>query len=387
MLTGLEVLLQKTPKRLKGKSIGLVVHPASVDHSLNHAVELLHGHKDFQITALFGPQHGIRGETQDNMIEWEGFVDERTGLPVYSLYGASREPTAEMMKDIDIMVVDLQDVGTRVYTFTSTLFLVMEACSRHGREVVVLDRPNPINGIGMEGYLLEAQFRSFVGMLELPMRHGLTMGELACMYRAARGLACPLQVVRMCGWRREWWFGSTKLPWVMPSPNMPTPDTAAVYPGTVIFEGTNISEGRGTTRPFEIIGAPRVEPEIFAGAMNSRNQQGVHFRPLFFQPTFHKWAGELCGGVQIHITDREKFQPFLTALSMLVEITRRWGEHLRWKEPPYEYEKEKLSIDIIAGTNKLRIGLEKGRTADEMQQEWMEGLNKFADFRKDFLLY
>jgi len=291
------------------------------------------------------------------------------------------------MKDVDVMVVDLQDVGTRVYTFTSTLFLVMEACAQHGREVMVLDRPNPINGIGMEGYLLEAQFRSYVGMLELPMRHGLTMGESAGMYHTARGLACPLHVVRMRGWRREWWFSSTKLPWVMPSPNMPTPDTAAVYPGSVIFEGTNISEGRGTTRPFEIIGAPWIEPEMFAGAMNSRNLQGVYFRPLHFQPAFHKWAGELCGGVQIHIADREKFQPFHTALSLLEEIRHRWGEHLRWKEPPYEYEKERLPIDIIAGTDKLRVGIEKGRTADEMREEWTEGLNEFVDFRKDFLLY
>ena len=387
MLTGLEVLLQKGLKRLKGKRIGLVVHPASVDRGLRHAAELLIGNKELHITALFGPQHGIRGETQDNMIEWEGFRDERTGLPVYSLYGATREPTPEMLNDVDVMVVDLQDVGTRVYTFASTLFLVMEACAKHGREVIVLDRPNPINGVDLEGYVLEPSFRSFVGMMELPMRHGLTMGELAQMYKTVRKLKCSLKVVRMSGWRRKWFFTSTRLPWVMPSPNIPTTDTAIVYPGTVLFEGTNLSEGRGTTRPFEIIGAPWIKPESLAHELNSRNLPGVHFRPLYFHPAFHKWAGELCGGVQIHITEKEKFQPFFTAVSLLAEIHRRWGEKFQWKEPPYEYENEKLPIDIIAGTDKLRKGIEAGNTAAEMREEWEENSIDFRKFRQEFLLY
>lgn len=395
MLTGLEVLLSKKADLLRGRRAGLLAHPASVDGNYRDAADLLLAEPGVEVAALFGPQHGLWGHTQDNMIEWEGFRDARTGLPVHSLYGESRKPTPEMLEGIDVMVVDLQDVGTRVYTFASTLFLVMEACSEAGRDVVVLDRPNPIGGVGIEGGILSPGFRSFVGMARTPMRHGLTLGELAGMFHATEGLACALRVVKMEGWRREWWFDETGLPWVPPSPNMPTPDTAAVYPGMVLLEGTNLSEGRGTTRPFETVGAPWVEPRELADALNGRRSlrlgavrlEGAFFRPLRFQPAFHKWAGEVCGGVQVHVTDRAAFRPVLAALILLEEIKSRWGDRFEWNQPPYEYEREKLPIDVIAGTDALRKTLNSGSPVAGLYERWCGECNGFEEVRREFLLY
>ena len=260
MKLGLEVLLDSDLGLLDGARVGLIVNPASVDSRLEHAADLFFREKRIKLAALFGPQHGIRGETQDNMIEWQTFRDARTGLPVFSLYGETRKPTPEMLSDVDVLVFDVQDVGTRVYTFIYTMALAMQAARDSGKRFVVFDRPNPINGIQIEGNLLETEFASFVGMYPIPMRHGLTVAELALMFNQAFGIGCDLEVVKMQGWRRAMWFEQTRLPWVLPSPNMPTVDTAVVYPGMVMFEGTMVSEGRGTTRPFEIIGAPYIEP-------------------------------------------------------------------------------------------------------------------------------
>ncbi|NOT59315.1 MAG: DUF1343 domain-containing protein, partial [Acidobacteria bacterium] len=302
MKLGLEVLLTEQANLLRNARVGLICNPATIDHAFHHAADLFHEHEQINLTALFGPQHGIRGETQDNMIEWQSFLDARTGVMAYSLYGETRQPSAEMLNDVDVLVFDVPDVGTRVYTFIYTMALAMQAAREAGKRVVILDRPNPINGLDVEGYLLERGHESFVGMYPLPMRHGMTVGELAQMFNDEFGIGCDLTVVPMQGWRRAYWVDETDAPWVLPSPNIPTPDTTMVYPGMVYVEGTRLSEGRGTTRPFEIAGAPAADAYELATALNNLSLPGVSFRPHSFQPTFQKHAGALCHGVQLHVT-------------------------------------------------------------------------------------
>jgi uncharacterized protein YbbC (DUF1343 family) len=385
--TGLEKILgEHHIKSLRGARVGLIVNPASVDSRFNHAADLFAARGEFELTALFGPQHGIRGETQDNMIEWRGFTDPRTGIPAYSLYGETRTPTSEMLADVDTLVFDVQDVGTRVYTFIYTMALSMKACAREGIRFVVLDRPNPIGGL-TDGNLLEPGFTSFVGMYPIPMRHGMTAGELARLFNGAFGIGCELEVVPLDGWRRDMQFERTGLPWVPPSPNMPTPDTARVYPGGVVFEGTNVSEARGTTRPFELIGAPWVDPRPLAAHLNSLGFDGAFFRECWFQPTFHKWAGELCGGVQIHVTDPARFRPCPAGLCLLSAIRAQAPGRFEWKQPPYEYEFEKLPIDLILGTDKIRIAVERGEDPIDIAAGWRPELDAFLDMRSEFLLY
>ncbi len=390
VVTGLEVLRQEGFSRLKGKRIGLVCHPASVDAGLEHAVSVLHAAPGVTLAALFGPQHGIRGETQANMIEWRGYEDPLTGLPVYSLYGETREPTAAMLRGLDALVVDLQDVGARPYTYASTLALCMRAAADQGLEVVVLDRPNPIGGQAIEGPMLDRTFVSFVGLFPIPLRHGLTMGEMARLFREVFGLACKLTVVPMGGWRRRMDFKATGLPWVLPSPNMPTVDTAFVYPGMILLEGTNLSEGRGTTRPFEICGAPFLDGILMAECLAREPLAGLKVRPLGFKPTFDKHAGVVCGGVQLHVTDRQAFRPVLAAGAGLRE---GWGQSegkeagLRWTAPPYEYELTRLPIDIVAGTDQLRAQVEALLPLEESQASCAEPLAAFRKLCKPILLY
>src|SRR5262249_31292438 len=296
---GLEGLLEEKMGLLRNARVGLICHPATVNHSVRHAADLLHAHRGGKPTALFGPQHGIRGETQDNMIEWEGFRDPLTGVMAWSLYGEVRKPSEEMLGDVDVLVFDLQDVGTRVYTFIYTMALAMQAASTYGKRMIVLDRPNPIGGVSVEGCILEPGHESFVGMYPIPMRHGMTVAELAQLFNREFGIGCDLEVVPMRGYKREYYYDQTDAPWVIPSPNIPTLDTAMVYPGTVLVEGTKVSEGRGTTRPFEINGAPYANSYELATHLNRLELPGVHFRPHSFQPTFQKHAGQLCHGVQI----------------------------------------------------------------------------------------
>ncbi|HXI90861.1 MAG TPA: DUF1343 domain-containing protein, partial [Blastocatellia bacterium] len=329
--TGLEILLDSKLSLLDGSRVGLIVNPASINSRFEHTADLFHQHPQINLTALFGPQHGIRGETQDNMIEWRSFRDKRTALPAYSLYGETRKPSPEMLANSDVLVFDIQDVGTRVYTFIYTMALAMEAARECGRRFIVLDRPNPIGGVQIEGNLLETDFQSFVGMFPIPMRHGMTIGELALMFNREFGIGCELEVVKMEGWRRSMFYEDTRLPWVMPSPNIPTVDTAVVYPGSVMFEGTNISEGRGTTRPFEIIGAAYIEPDELIEELRKETLPGVIFRPLHFQPTFHKFAGGLCGGIQIHVIDRNAFKPVITGAAIIRAIRRLYADGFEWK--------------------------------------------------------
>lgn len=386
--TGLETLLESKVGLLGGARVGLIVNPASINSRFEHAVDLLHRHPQIQLTALFGPQHGIRGETQDNMIEWQTFRDKTTALPAYSLYGETRKPTPEMLAGVDILVFDVQDVGTRVYTFIYTMALAMEAARECGKRFIVLDRPNPIGGHRIEGNILESEFQSFVGMFPIPMRHGMTTGELALMFNREFGIGCELEVVRMEGWRRPMWYEETQLPWVMPSPNIPTVDTTVVYPGSVMFEGTNVSEGRGTTRPFEIIGAPYIErDDELIGELTKSRLPGVVFRPLQFQPTFHKFAGEVCGGAQIHVTDRNTFKPVITGVAVISAIRRLFPEGFDWKLPPYEYVYDKLPFDVINGSSRLREQIEAGVPVAEIEESWQDGLNEFSRRRATYLLY
>ena len=372
---------------MRGARVGLLCHPASVDARLTHALDVLSQCDGFSVGAVYGPQHGFLGNTQDNMIEWNGFTHTGTGLPVFSLYSETRKPAPEMLEPIDVLVCDLQDVGTRVYTFIWTMMLCLEACAEQGRAVVVLDRPNPIGGTAVEGNVLDAQWRSFVGLHPVPMRHGMTIGEIAHMVNREADIGCDLHVVRMRGWRRGMQFENTGLPWVLPSPNMPTPDTARVYPGTVIFEGTNLSEGRGATRPFELIGAPWIQAEDLAGSMNARGLPGAFFRPAYFEPVFHKGANQVCGGVQIHVLDAAEFKPYLTALALLRDMRAQDTDRFAWKQPPYEYEYERLPIDMILGASRVREQLEQGVSLEEMERSWQPELQKFMDVREKYLMY
>lgn len=338
------------PQPLKNARIGAVLHPASVSAGLTHTSRILKSHDGnlFRLGALFGPQHGYLGQTQDNMIEWQGYTHPQWGIPVYSLYGEHREPTAEMLSGLDALFIDLQDVGARYYTFIWTLYLCMRACEKAGIPVIVSDRPNPLNNVTVEGPILHPEYRSFVGLHPIPVRHGKTIGQLAEQFQKEAFPECNLIVLSMEGCERDMWFDETGLPWVLPSPNMPTLDTAIVYPGMCLFEATNVSEGRGTSRPFELFGAPFIHGEDFTQKLNALNLPGVFFREAYFQPTFHKFQGELCQGAQFHVLNRNEFLPFATAVEILKLLRREYPE-FRWKEPPYEYEYHKLPIEILIG--------------------------------------
>jgi uncharacterized protein YbbC (DUF1343 family) len=387
-MTGLDRLEKHWPKQLKDARVGLVVHPASVNRSLEHSVDVALKSKKFQLKALFGPQHGIRGETQDNMVEWEGFKDKKTGLPVYSLYGHTRKPETEMLKNIDVMVIDMQDIGSRYYTFIWTMELCMQACLENKKSVVILDRPNPIGGHITEGPVLDMHYSSFVGQRPLPVRHGMTIGEIGNYLRNEFYTSLDFYVIKMKRWGRSMFFDNTRLPWVMPSPNMPSLDSAIVYPGMCLLEGTMLSEGRGTTRPFEIFGAPFIDPDVLVNRLKEFNLPGVIFRPMYFQPTFQKHAGKLCGGAQIHVTDRKKFKPFKTGVAVIKAVHDLYPDDFKWKEPPYEYETIKMPIDILTGTDRLRNNIENSESLNTMEDWWQEQCLWFdKTVRKRFLMY
>lgn len=387
IIPGIEVLIHSRPGFLKGAKVGAVVHPASVLPDLRHTADVLLGSKEFRLVSLLGPQHGARGEKQDNMVESEFYRDPDTGMPVHSLYGDTRRPTEEMLHDIDVLILDLQDIGTRVYTFIHTMAYCMEACAGFGKKMVVLDRPNPIGGDRVEGNLLIPEHRSFVGLYPIPMRHGMTIGELALLFNSEFDINCDLTVIAMEGWRRDFWFDSTGLPWIPPSPNLPTPDSAAVYPGMVLFEGTQCSEGRGTTRPFELIGAPFIRSRQYTEHCNGLNLPGVYFRSAYFQPTFNKWAGEMCGGVQVHVTDRTLFEPYLTGIAAVSGVRLLYPELFKWRDPPYEYEFEKRPIDILCGSSEIPDMIESGVSLDRIRQSWQDDVEAFKRLRKPYLLY
>ena len=380
-------LLESDRALIAGRRVALVCNPASIDQAFVHSADRLANTADITFAAIFGPQHGFRSDVQDNMIETAHAQDARRRVPVFSLYSETREPTAEMLRDVDVLVVDLQDVGTRVYTYVYTMANCMRAAARHGVRVVVCDRPNPVGGVKVEGPLLDPRWTSFVGQFPIPLRHGLTIGELARLFNDEFGIGCALDVVTMEGWRREMYFDDTALPWVMPSPNIPTLDTAVVYPGAVIVEGTMLSEGRGSTRPFELIGAPWIDAERLADDMNARGLPGVHFRAAAFEPTFQKHAGKTCGGCQIHVLDRRSFTPVRTAVELLHGFHAQNPKQFAWKSPPYEYEHEKQPIDVLWGSPRLRETIDSGTGLAAFVDSWKGEEDAFQETRRKYLLY
>ncbi len=340
------------PERLRGRRTGALLHAASVTSQLRPTLSVLEemdAHGQIRLAALFGPQHGFETTTQDNMIEWTGYRHPRLGIPVHSLYGEHREPTDEMLEGLEVLFIDLVDVGARYYTFIWTMLLCLKAAARRSMTVVVADRPNPINGVDVEGRPQCEDHLSFVGLHPLPVRHGKTIGELAKMFRDELFPGTDLVVLPLENWNRTHYIDETGLPWVMPSPNMPTPDTAVVYPGMCLLEGTNISEGRGTTRPFELFGAPWIDSAKLAAALNDLKLPGAHFRKAAFEPGFQKHAGCICRGAQLHVTDRGAFQPLRTGLDIVRTIRDMHPQDFAWKQPPYEYEETKLPIEILCG--------------------------------------
>ena len=373
--------------RLEGQRVGVVCNPASVSGELRHTVDRIWAAPGVTLGGIFGPQHGFRSDVQDNMAETPNGRHPRYGVPIYSLYSDTREPTAQMLDDIDLLVIDLQDVGTRVYTYVYTMANCLRGAQTHGVPVVVCDRPNPIGGAVVEGPVLQSGYESFVGQFPIPLRHGMTIGELARLFNEQFGIGAALTVSGLEGWARATYQDEAGVPWVMPSPNLPTLDSAVVYPGTVLVEGTNLSEGRGTTRPFELIGAPWIDGEAISDDLNRMSLPGVLFRAVQFEPTFQKHAGQPCGGCQIHVTDRRAFMPVLTTVALLQTCRQSGPEPFAWRSPPYEYEEIKPPIDVLSGSDRLRMQLDEDKPATEIAAGWAAEVTAFEELRAHYLLY
>jgi len=384
---GLEKVLDGQKKLSDNARIGLICNQASVNHSFRHSADLFYEHSQVNLVSLFGPQHGIRGDVQDNMVETSHTIDTLTGLPIYSLYSETRQPTEEMLSGLDALMFDLQDVGCRVYTFIYTMANAMKACAEFNKKMIVLDRPNPIGGLAVEGNLLETGHESFVGQFPIPMRHGLTAGELARLFNAEFGINCELEIITMDNWNRQDYYDETDAPWVMPSPNIPTVDTTVVFPATVYFEGTEISEGRGTTRPFEIVGAPYINANEYSDSLEKLELPGVIFRPINFLPTFQKHANQSCGGVFLHIVDRDNFEPVITGLAMVKTAYDLYNKDFKWKSTAYEYVYDRNPFDVIAGNFRIREMFEKRIEVKDIKLSWQADVNKFSLMREKYLLY
>ncbi len=384
--TGLD-LLPELQATLKGAKIGVLCNQASLNTNLVHIVYELERLFPGQLKIIFSPQHGFSGQDQDNMVETPHFVHPRLNVPIYSLYSDTRAPSPEVLGSLDVLLVDLQDVGTRVYTFSSTVLYCLKVASRTGTEVIVLDRPNPLGGNRVMGNVLGEDMFSFVGNLPVPMVHGMTLGELALAQRSYYKLDCHLRVLTMKGWQRWMNWEDTGLRWHMPSPNMPWYLTSYCYPATVLLEGTNVSEGRGTTRPFEIFGAPFLDPYVILENIPEVVREGVILQEYVFKPTFNKWANQLNKGLLIHVVNQRRFNPYLFGLELLRLCLCYFKEYFQWKPPPYEYEYQKMPIDIITGSPNIRLALENGIDATELSRHWDKEINCFLAWRSDFLLY
>lgn len=388
--TGIDRLLDEKLFDLQDKRIGLLVHPASINSHLEYTLTLLHQKQGTEVVRLFGPEHGLWGMAQD-MEGVDSHTDHFTQLPVISLYGhdlPSLKPKPEHFEDLDLIICDLQDVGSRYYTFIYSILFCMEVAAKLNKPVIVLDRPNPINGVDVEGPLLQKGFESFVGAYEgLPVRHGMTIGEMARFINDKHSLGCQLEVIPMQGWHRAHYYDQTGYPWVLPSPNMPTLDTAIVYPGMCLVEATHLSEGRGTTRPFEIFGAPYIDPLILAAELNDYQLPGVVFRPLYFKPGFQKWAQQVCAGVQLHITDRKIFKPYRTGVACLKSVIDLYPDEFEWRDKPYEFVSDLPAIDMLAGSSLLREQLEQHQPLKTIFEGWKEQEADFIKNRREYLLY
>jgi uncharacterized protein YbbC (DUF1343 family) len=403
VVPGIEVFLKSHLDTVKGKRVGLVTNQTGVDSNLESVVDIFHDNQEINLVALYGPEHGVRGNAQAG--EYVSFyIDDKYNIPVFSLYGQSRKPEAGMLKNIDeymrsfdtiksgkvpessmvesldVLIFDIQDVGTRIYTYIATMVYCMQTSVENGVDFIVLDRPNPINGEDLEGPLLEyPEYSSFVGLYPIPVRHGMTIGELAEFFNDKfLEKKVNLTVIPMQGWKRKMWYDETSLSWVIPSPNIPTLDTATVYPGQVFLEGTNISEGRGTTKPFEVFGAPWIDGYELAKKLNELNLEGIRFREAWFSPIFSKFKGELCGGAQIHVIDRKQYRPFESSLHIIKTVMNMYPSHFKFHN---EY------FDIIMGTSKVRQALEKGSDVKEIIKSYQDELDNFSELRKSYLLY
>ncbi len=386
VMTGLEALKQNIPQNLKGKRLGLLANPASVDNAFAHASRVINEIFPGQLTALFSPQHGFYAQKQDNMIESGHTLDPELNIPVFSLYSETRIPSRQMFDQIDVLVIDIQDVGTRVYTFIYTISYCLETAAAMGKQVVILDRPNPVGGQKVEGNVLEPDYASFVGRFPIPMRHGMTVGEISLFFNREFNMGCDLAVIPLKGWKRQMAFLDTGLAFVPPSPNLPTPGSCLVYPGQVIFEGTNISEGRGTTLPFEQFGAPFLD----SGAMAREAAgllKGVHLRPVVFEPTSGKWHDQACHGFHIHVTDPDLFEPYFTSLVLMQLIMKHHGKDFEFKPPPYEYEFKRMPIDLILGSRDLRHKIEAFEDLELVRENWQPELEDFKARSREYYLY
>nr|WP_175073290.1 DUF1343 domain-containing protein [Terribacillus sp. AE2B 122] len=375
---GVEVLLDDQKELLKGKKVGLITNPTGIDSKLNSIVDLLHDDSDIELTALFGPEHGVRGDAQAGEYV-ESYIDEKTGLPVYSLYGQTRKPTPEMLKNVEVLVFDIQDVGTRYYTYIYTMAYAMEAAKENNIPIVVLDRPNPQGGLTVDGPVLEPEFSSFIGMYPIPTKHGMTVGELASFFNEEFNIGADLRVVKMKGWRRSMDFDDTGLPFVLPSPNMPTVSTSFVYPATGLIEGTNLSEGRGTTRPFELIGAPFINSTNLAAELNSLSLPGVKFRAASFTPTSSKHAGKLSHGVEIYVTDRADFDAVTTGLYIIKTIHDMYPDDFEFLSNNF--------FDKLIGNDRVRTMILEGASVEEIMKRYKKELYEFKKVRKEYLIY
>jgi uncharacterized protein YbbC (DUF1343 family) len=385
--TGLDRFKDGCWKRFKGQSLALLANQASVDENLVNTKEVISRLLPGQLKLLLGPQHGFWGEDQDNMVETEDSLDPVLHIPVVTIYGSKIHRLPQLLEDVDLLVIDLQDVGTRVYTFMATMLQCLKDSAKAGKRVLILDRPNPLGGAVVEGNLLRMEFSSLVGPFALPMRHGMTLGELAHLFQDALTIGCDSTVLPLKGWHRHMLWNDLGRRWILPSPNMPLFATAQVYPGQVLWEGTNISEGRGTCRPFEICGAPFIDPVSLTNGLSESHLAGCRLREYWFRPTFHKWEGQRCGGFMIHVLDPAVYRPFRTSLALLKAVMENFGEQFSWREPPYEYEFDRLPIDLICGDSSLRMALENGAGVEEILEGCSRGLAEFLEFRRPYLLY
>jgi uncharacterized protein YbbC (DUF1343 family) len=381
--TGLEMLQKEKLSLLEGKKVGLITNPTGVDRNLNSIVDVLYNNPKIELKALFGPEHGVRGSAQAGQYV-EFYTDPKTGLPVYSLYGPTKKPTPEMLDGIDVLVFDIQDVGTRFYTYIYTMAYAMQAAKENNIPFVVLDRPNPLGGTQVEGPVLDPEYSSFVGMYPIPLRHGMTVGELAKLFNKEFNINADLEVVKMKGWKRSWTYEESGLDWILPSPNMPTKDTALVYPGSALIEGTNVSEGRGTTKPFELIGAPFINGDDLASALNGQALPGVKFRSASFIPSTSKFSGKLSHGIEIHVTDEKLFQPVLTGISLVKTIHDMYPDDFAFRA---EDSAGKSYFDLLIGNGWVREAIESGSSVEDIVSRYDEELQQFKKLRKKYLLY
>ncbi|WP_026908835.1 exo-beta-N-acetylmuramidase NamZ family protein [Paucisalibacillus globulus] len=382
MKLGLEVFLENHTEDYVGKRIGLLTNLTGVNHNLDSTIDLFYKHENIQLTALFGPEHGLRGEVQEGKLI-DSSVDAYTGVPIFSLYNKEKKPNLDMLENVDVVFCDLQDIGTRYYTFIYSLANTMQICGQEGKKVVVLDRPNPINGVTIEGNLVEDEFRSFVGKFPIPVRHGMTIGELALLFKKEFSINCELDVIPMEGWSRDMYFDETDLYWVSPTPNTTNMDMCVLYPGTCLVEGTNLSEGRGTTKPFEVVGAPFIDGRKLAEELNALNLEGVRFRQAVFKPMYSKHEGEVCEGVQVHVSNRSTLHAFEVGITLLETIYRLYPDKLEFIRAG---KRNQYFLDLLAGTDELRKQMERGDTS-RFRQALFEEIQQFESVRKNYLLY